>query len=222
MFSLATGGVAYLNAYLRANGIDPKEVSLVPLGVGAPPVEALRQGRVDGLLYWGSAMASFENTGLKLRKLKGDDWETYPDYSVAAMQSTIDNKPDLVIGIARGMAKAMVFAAANPDCARRIFWKNHPGERANAGDEATSIKWDLNVQQAHIYAQQAALKANGGTRFGITDPKGYDRLSNFMVDAKQIDKPVPASSILVEPELAKKIGDFDSAAIVASAQACSM
>jgi ABC-type nitrate/sulfonate/bicarbonate transport system substrate-binding protein len=70
VFSLATGGVAYLNTYLRANGLDPgKDVDLVPLGLGAPPVEALRSGKVQGLLYWAAAISTFENAGLKLRKL---------------------------------------------------------------------------------------------------------------------------------------------------------
>src|SRR5882672_5804769 len=39
VFSLATGGIAYLNALLRANGMDPaKDVELVALGMGAAPV----------------------------------------------------------------------------------------------------------------------------------------------------------------------------------------
>src|ERR1700737_2698594 len=72
VFSLATGGVAYFNNLLRANGLDPaKDVELVPLGLGAPPVEALRANKVQGLLYWAAAVASFENAGLKLTKPGG-------------------------------------------------------------------------------------------------------------------------------------------------------
>src|SRR5262245_49431347 len=94
VFSLATGGIAYLNTYLRANGIDPaKDVDFVPLGLGAPPVEALRSGKVQGLLYWAAAVSTFENAGLKLRKLVGDDWRSYPDYSLSTMQATIDKNP---------------------------------------------------------------------------------------------------------------------------------
>jgi NitT/TauT family transport system substrate-binding protein len=56
VFSLATGGIAYLNNYLRANGLDPaRDLELVPLGLGAPPVEALRTNKVQGLLYWAAA-----------------------------------------------------------------------------------------------------------------------------------------------------------------------
>ena len=107
VFSLATGGVAYLNTYLRANGFDPaKDVEFVPLGLGAPPVEALRSGKVQGLLYWAAAVSTFENAGLKLRKLVGEDWRSYPDYSLSTMKATIDKNPAMVIAIARGVAKA--------------------------------------------------------------------------------------------------------------------
>ena len=80
VFSLATGGIAYFNNLLRQNGLDPgKDVELVPLGLGAPPVEAMRSGKVQGLLYWAAAVATFENAGLKLHKLVGEDWRKYPD-----------------------------------------------------------------------------------------------------------------------------------------------
>ncbi len=44
------------------------------LGLGAPPIEGLRSNKVQGMLYWASAIATFENSGLKLNKLVGDDW----------------------------------------------------------------------------------------------------------------------------------------------------
>src|SRR6516165_8697342 len=106
VFSLATGGIAYLNTYLRANGLDPaKDLEFVPLGLGAPPVEALRSGKVQGLLYWAAAVSTFENAGLKLRKLVGDDWRSYPDYSLSTMQGTVEKDPAMVIAMARGAAK---------------------------------------------------------------------------------------------------------------------
>ena len=141
VFSLATGGIAYLNTYLRANGIDPaKDVDFVPLGLGAPPVEALRSGKVQGLLYWAAAISTFENAGLKLRKLVGDDWRSYPDYSLSTMQATISKNPAMVIAIARGVAKATVFALANPDCALKLHWAKYPSTKPSGADEATLVQ----------------------------------------------------------------------------------
>ncbi|MFC0407138.1 ABC transporter substrate-binding protein [Roseomonas elaeocarpi] len=222
VFSLATGGIAYFNSFLRNNGLDPaKDVELVPLGLGAPPIEALRSGKVQGLLYWAAAIASFENAGLKLRKLVGEDWRQYPDYTLAVMQATVDKDPEMVVGIARGMAKATVYALANPDCARQLHWDRYPSTKPTGADPETLVRWDLNTQQAQLDSLKDAFTLNGGKLWGNADPAAYDRLVKFMLDTKQIDKPVAASSMMVKiPDYFEKVGRFDVAAVQAAAAAC--
>jgi NitT/TauT family transport system substrate-binding protein len=222
VFSLATGGIAYLNTYLRANGIDPaKDVEFVPLGLGAPPVEALRSGKVQGLLYWAAAVSTFENAGLKLRKLVGDDWRSYPDYSLSTMQSTISKNPAMVIAIARGVAKATVFALANPDCALKLHWAKYPSTKPSGADDATLVKWDLNNQRAQLDSMQEAFKLNGGKLWGYADPAAFTRLVEFLAAAKQIDKTMPAKDLIVGiPDFYAKVNDFDVKAIEDSAKAC--
>jgi NitT/TauT family transport system substrate-binding protein len=68
VFSLGTGGMPLLKGYLRANGMDPdKDVQIIATGAGAPALEALRNDRVQGLMFWGSALTGFENAGLDMR-----------------------------------------------------------------------------------------------------------------------------------------------------------
>jgi NitT/TauT family transport system substrate-binding protein len=222
VFSLATGGIAYLNSYLRANGLDPaRDVEMVPLGLGAPPVEALRTNKVQGLLYWAAAVSTFENAGLKLRKLIGDDWRSYPDYSMSTMQATIDRDPAVVIAMARGAAKATVFALANPDCARKLHWARYPSTKPTGADEATLIRWDMNNQQAQLDSLSDGYKLNGGKLWGNVDPASFDRLVEFMLAAKQIDKTMPAKDMAVGiPEFFTKVNAFDVKAIEDSAKAC--
>jgi NitT/TauT family transport system substrate-binding protein len=224
VFSLATGGIAYLNSYLRANGLDPaRDLDMVPLGLGAPPVEALRSGKVQGLLYWASAISTFENAGLKLRKLAGDDWRSYPDYSMSTMQATIDKDPAMVVAMARGAAKATVFALANPDCARKLHWARYPSTKPTGADEATLIKWDMNNQQAQLDSLADAYKLNGGKLWGNVDPATFDRLVAFMLAAKQIDKTLPAKDMVVAiPDFFTKINAFDVKAIEDSAKVCKL
>jgi NitT/TauT family transport system substrate-binding protein len=219
VFSLATGGINYFNSLLRRNGIDPRDVKLVPLGLGAAPIQALKRGDVQGLLYWAAAVAGFENAGLKLHRLVGEDWHSYPDFSLAVMQGTLDKDPKTVIGVSRAIAKATVFALANPDCARRIQWKAYPAMKPSGTDEATLIRWDLNNEQAQLDTLKAGFELNGGKVWGHVDPGAFDRLSAFMVQAKLIDKPVAGSS-LIAPALEAQINRFDRAAIEASARAC--
>jgi NitT/TauT family transport system substrate-binding protein len=222
VFSLATGGIAYFNSFLRTNGLDPaKDVELVPLGLGAPPVEAMKSGKVQAILYWAAALAAFENTGLKLDRLGGANWRSYPDYSLATLQTSIDKNPQMVTAIARGIAKATVFALANPDCARRLHWAQYPATKPTGADEATLIKWDLNTQQAQLDSLADGFKLNGGKLWGNVDPAAFDRLITFMQEARQVDKVAPAQGMIVAiPDFFTKVNDFDVASVEASAKSC--
>jgi NitT/TauT family transport system substrate-binding protein len=221
VFSLATGGIAYFDSYLRANGLRPDDVDLLPLGLGVAPVQAMRTGKVQGLLYWASAVAGFQNAGLKLRKMIGSDWRHYPDYSLAVMQQTIDKDPGMVLGIVRGMAKATVYALTSPDCARRLHWEHYPASKPSGADEATLIHWDLNTLQGQLDSMQDAYKLNGGKLWGNADPAVYQRLVEFMLQAKQIDKPLDARTMIVNiPDFFQKANQFDAKTVRAAAMAC--
>jgi NitT/TauT family transport system substrate-binding protein len=223
VFSVASAGRSLLQRYLKANGLDLEAagINLLPLGLGAAPVEALRKGEVDALLYWAAATAGFRNAGLDLREIVPDDWRAYPDYSLSVMKRTAESDPDMVVGVARGIAKATVYALANPDCARRLHWERYPATKPSGADEATLIKWDLNTQQAQLDSLADGFKLGGGKLWGAADPTAYDRLIKFMLDAKLIDKPVAATSMIVNiPGFFEKINDFNVKAIEADAQAC--
>jgi NitT/TauT family transport system substrate-binding protein len=224
VFSLATGGIAFMKSYFRTAGIDPdNDVKLIPLGLGAPPVEALRDNRVQSLLYWGSAMASFENAGLKLRYFHGDDWAHYPDFTLSTLQKTIDADPHMIEVIARGAAKASVFVMENPDCQRRLFWAKWPGNRPTGADEATLIRSDMNNLRLQLNAMRGAFELNGGKLWGNATPEAYGRIQTFMQTAGLIPHGIdPATYMPTIPNFFQKINDFDAAAIRAQAAACRM
>ncbi len=222
VFNLATGGIGLLNALLRANGMDPaKDVELIALGMGAAPVDAIKSGKAQALMYWGSGTASFENAGLKLRKLVGDDWPTYPDYSLVTMQGTADKNPEMMIALGRGTAKAALFAITNPTCAVKLHWAHYPGSRPS-GDEAAALKRDLHSIEAQLESMKYAYARFGkGKLWGRFDPTDWNRLSQFMLDAKQISKPFDATVLELKiPNFYEKISDFDAESIKAAAMAC--
>jgi NitT/TauT family transport system substrate-binding protein len=222
VFNLATGGIAFLNGLLRANGMEPKDIEMVALGMGAAPVEAMKSGKVAALIYWGSATASFENAGLKFRKIIGDDWNSYPEYTLATMQATADKNPDMVVAIARGIVKSQVFAVANPECAVKLHWKHYPSTRPAGVDEATQLKRDVHSLEANLASNTSAYEQYGkGKEWGRVDPDAFKKLSGFMLGAKQIDAPYDTGKLgLAIPNLTQKINDFDKAAIQQSAKDC--
>ena len=222
VFSLATGGIAFMKSYLRQNGMDPdKDVQLIAVGLGAPPVEALRTNRVQALLFWASAQSTFENAGLKLRYLRGADWRGFPDFTFSTLQKTIDADPAMVEAIARGAAKATVFVMANPDCARRIHWARYPTTKPSGVDEATAVRFDMNNMKGQLDSMNDAQALNGGKLWGNATAEAYGRIQDFMLEAKLIDKKLPPATYM--PSVAgffEKINAFDAAAIRAQAANC--
>ena len=222
VFSLATGGIAFMRAYLKANGMNPEtDVQLIPVGLGAPPIEAIRSNRVQALLFWAAAQAGFENAGLKLRYLRGEDWASYPDFTFATLQRTVAADPAMVEAIARGAAKATEFVMANPDCQRRLHWARWPTTKPTGADDATLARWDLNNLNAQLDSMKAAHAMNGGRLWGRATPEAYGRIQDFMKEAGLIAKTIDPKAYMVDiPDFYEKINRFDAAAIRAAAQSC--
>ena len=192
------------------------------MGVGATAVQALQSGRVQGLMYWGGALAMFENAGLKLRRIVGDDWHTYPEYSLATTQVIASKDPAMTIGIARGSIKAMVFASANPACAVKLHHAHFPASAPPGIDAATLDKWDLHSLETQLKSMaDAYAQFGGGQLWGKYDPAAWNRLIKFMQDSRQIDQPIAAETLAMDiPDFYTKINDFDKEAVRASAIAC--
>lgn len=222
VFSLGTGGMPLLKGYLRANGIDPdKDVQIIATGAGAPALEALRSDRVQGLMFWGSALTGFQNAGLDMRVLFNPEWRKLPGFTFGTMQKTIDADPAMVEAIARGAAKATLYAQTNPDCARQIHWKNYPSTKPTGADEATLAKWDLALLQTSLDSMKTAFEMNGGKHIGAMDPAAFGRMQDFMQKEGLIKRTLPPESMLyLKPGFVEAINRFDHNAVVAAAKAC--
>lgn len=223
VFSAVSTGGWLLNHSLKEIGLtsETANINYLPLGLGAAPAEAMRHGEVDALIYWATATASFRNAGLSLREITPSDWRTYPDYSLAAMQATITKDPDMVVGISRGVAKATVYALANPECAVRLQWKYYPATKPTGVDDATALRMDVTTLSAQLSTLADGFKLNGGKQWGATDPGGLDRLQTFLKEAGLIKKALPAESYLTAiPDFYARVNDFDVETIRAAARNC--
>jgi NitT/TauT family transport system substrate-binding protein len=223
VFSLASGGIPLLKSYLAANGLDPqRDVSLIPIGLGAPVVDALKTDKVQALFYWGAANASFENAGLELRYLADPNWERIPDFSLVALEPTINADPKMVIGIARGIAKASLFAVTNPDCVRKVQWESYPKTKPTGADDATLAQWDLRSLNAQLDTIKLAYDL-GGKMWGPGTPADYARMQDFMFDTKQIEKKVDPDVLINRiPNFAQQVNDFDHETIIQQAKTCTV
>jgi len=222
IFSLGTGGMPLLKGYLRANGINPDtDVQIIATGAGAPALEALKNDRVQALMFWGSALTGFQNAGTKMRILFDPAWRALPDFTFATMQKTIDADPAMVEAISRGAAKATLFAQTNPDCARQIHWKNFPSTKPTGADEATLAKWDLALLETQLESMSAAYTMNSGKLIGAMSPAAYGRMQDFMLKDGMIKRTQPVESMLhLKPGFVEAINRFDRNAVIEAAKAC--
>ena len=221
--SLGTGGVPLLHAYLQANGLKPNEdYTLVAVGAGPGALEALRANRVQGLMFWGSAITSFEVAGGKFKYFHDPKWRQYPDFSVTTLQSTIDKDPRLVEALVRGGAKASLFAATNPECVRRIQWAKYPDTKPSGADEATLIKGDLHRLDGQMQGMKQALDMAGGKLWGAVTPQNFAALEDLFLETKLLKQKLasPADYIVGIPNFFEKVNAFDHAAIIRQAQEC--
>jgi NitT/TauT family transport system substrate-binding protein len=220
--SLGSGGVQLLKAYLRANGLEAdKDVTLQPVGFGAGALNALTAGRVDGLMYWASAIASFESAGAKLRYFRAPEWQNYADFSLITSDAVLKDSPAVVEAIVRGMAKASYFTVSNAECARKMFWKQFPQLRGAGADDAAKAQFDLKQIETGVKSMQEVRDLGGGKHWATTPAAGYERMQQFMVTNKVIEKePASGSLVPTSPTILEKANNFDHERIRQSALKC--
>jgi len=220
--SLATGGVPLLKGMLRSNGLNPDtDVQIIAVGAGAQALDTLKSDRVQGLMFWQSALTGFENAGTKLQIFRSPQWRGMPDFTLGTLQKTIDTDPAMVEAIARGAAKATLFAMTNPECARKIHWAKYPATKPTGADESTLQKWDLALLNAQLDTMKDAFKMNGGKLIGAMDVNAYSRFQDFMFDEKLITRKLPPATFIInKPGFAEAVNRFDEKAVIADAKAC--
>ena len=86
------------------------------------------------------------------------------------------------------------------------------------------MKRDLHSLTTQLESMIQAHKLFGHDKlWGYVDAADWNRLSKFMLEAGQIDKPFDASQLVLKiPSLYEKISDFDAEAVKARARACKL
>ncbi|HEX6776349.1 MAG TPA: ABC transporter substrate-binding protein [Methylomirabilota bacterium] len=215
--ALASGSVPFAKALVASVGLDPeKDVKILAVGVGAPGRLALQQKTVDCLALWDTLQASIENSGMQLRRLDSPLIQEMLGQTLATRDDQVTENAAILVGFARGVAKATVFGLANPEAAIRIHWKMYPQTKPQTGDEAKALKDALNVFNARFSLQRVDNRPD--PRFGIGTLPQWEKLENIFKQYKFVEGTVPAAE-LYTAALIDQINKFDRAAIVEQAKA---
>ncbi|HMF69256.1 MAG TPA: ABC transporter substrate-binding protein, partial [Phyllobacterium sp.] len=150
--SMGSAGTTFGRAFVNDAGLDPqKDISFLPIGVGAQAITSVRQKMVDAVVYWEAALAKFAFSGLKLREIPAPEHlRTLPDVGLLARNDTIEKNPKMLTGIARAIAKGYDFSMANPEAAVLLTWKVYPEAQSKNPDRAEAIREGIAVNQGRL------------------------------------------------------------------------
>jgi NitT/TauT family transport system substrate-binding protein len=195
--SMGSAGTTFGRAFVTQVGLDPqKDISFMPIGMGAQAITSVKQKMVDGIVYWDAALAKFTTSGLDLRIVPApENLRTLPDVALLA-------KPEMI--------------AKNP--AVLITWKAYPEARVQDADPAKALAAGVMVCMGRMAIWNTP---KAGDKHGQLFPEDWARLVQFMVDQKIMPAAVPTEKILTN-DLIDKINVYDRAAVIAQAKGMSL
>jgi NitT/TauT family transport system substrate-binding protein len=215
--SLADAGLLQYTRTLAASvGLEATDFKFLGVGVGSPGALALQQKRIDALALWDTLQASLENQGMSFRRLETPVVHELFGQSLAARDDYIEQHADILIGLARGIAKATVFGLANPEASVRIHWKMYPQTRPQSGDDATLLKSAINVFNSRFASQRVDHRDD--KRFGAATIAQWRALEALQRKYGVITGPVRPEDLYTD-RLIEAINAFDQQAIVREARA---
>ena len=207
VMSLSVSHVYWLRAILKKEGVDPKDVTLVPVGSGVPAIHALRTGRVDAFEAFDGAYAEMEVQGAEFRKF--DNLPYLKDLSFVqgfyVREDAVQAEPEMIVGLIRGVIKGIIFARENPQAAVRLHWKEFPTSKPVGVDDATAMKNAL-------YVLAAQMKTLDPANFGRVTLDQVAASRDVLFDNGAIEKKLEAAAYYTDRFL-DRANAFDREAV---------
>jgi NitT/TauT family transport system substrate-binding protein len=210
---MSAGSVPYARAALASAGIDPQtNVKWLSIGIGGQAANAFRQNVVDGWAAWDTVIASLENNGFKLRYIDPPWLDEILGNVIVAREETIAKNPNLVIKVARGIAKSSVFGLANPDAALRNHWKMYPETKPSVMNDETFR------EGRHIFNSRFDLtKREPGVKWGENVPAVWKRMADISIQEGLIPKNFNVEAAYTN-QFISEINNFDQGKIEEAAK----
>lgn len=145
------GEVAFLEASLRAEGIDPiSDVTLIPIGEGGPDTfQAIEGGQVDAYSSAYNDIFALQTVGMTLRDLTPDIFSDFPARGIITTSQFVEENPEALRRLARGTAMGTHFCYANLDACESIMREEIPEvwEENEQGVSQGSLRYELAQRQ---------------------------------------------------------------------------
>jgi NitT/TauT family transport system substrate-binding protein len=211
--AVASSGATFARTAMELNGMSQDAASLVPIGAGAQQINAIKTGQVDALALWDIQYQIVKNAGVTLTPLPVKETADAWGGGFATTRKNLEAKKDILERFGRAVAKAFVFAKANPEAAIRDLWKLYP-ETRGSDPEAKALADGVKVLQVRLDGQGFDDKT-----LGRIDEAAFTRSLDFMASAGLIKK-FPAKDIYTD-EMFQAFNNFSYDDVVKRAESAS-
>lgn len=214
--SLGSATVPNGRAFVALGGGDPHSVEFLAVGAGADAMIALQRGDVDALMLWDGPYAEIEQRGQPLRYLDDSDVAKAAGYmsEMLVNSETLEEKADLYVAFARGVAKSIVFMNENPECAVRAHWAVYPESRPSGVPEEEALKQGVLIWNS----RSVNVKKNDGKWGFNTDEQIAANIK--MLELSGTISPGLTPERVADFSLLDQVNDFDEEEVKELARAC--
>jgi NitT/TauT family transport system substrate-binding protein len=189
--AVASSGATFARTAMKLNGLSENAAALVPIGAGAQQINAIKSGQVDALALWDIQYQAVKNAGVTLTPLPVAETADAWGGGFATTRKNLEGRKDVLERFGRAVAKAFVFAQANPEAAVRDLWKLHP-ETRGSDPEAKALADGIKVLQVRLDGQGFDDKT-----LGRIDDAAFNRSLDFMASAGLVKK-FPARDVYTD------------------------
>lgn len=206
---------------LSALGLNPDtDVQFLAVGTGTPAANALKTGRVAALGLWAMVYAGFQAQGYELRIFQPKPLPHLGfEHTTVAMDSTINNDPQLVTAFSKAIAQSLAFLyGASPEEITKLHYKVYPDTMPQGVSTTEAIDQGVTVLDSLMPYLQLKQHLQPGQLLGDATSSQIDMVAQMLKGANVIKTVRPANAYFTGQFLTAA-NDFDRAAIVAQGKA---
>lgn len=215
VYSYGSDGVPMAKAMAKEAGLDPeKDIELVPIGLGAQAVDALKKGTVAAGSYWDTGIALMEVEGIKFRYLSTPGVQNIYSSGYTVNVDWLKKNRATAVKFFRGIAKADVFIKTNPAASVKVHWKVFPASKPTE-DEAKSLKDMTHVLNARL--RTVKDPSDTSMKYGWMDKKMWEDTIDFYIRMDAIKNRIPVEKVFTN-DLINEANSFDMKPVIEMAK----
>lgn len=214
--SFASGGTNYVKGLMKTIGLEAgRDYNIVEVGVGARAAGAYKSKQIHAFSLWDEAYVSLSQGGIPISNVIKDPRAQYFAVgSIVVKNADLKERRQMLVGLARAIAKAQLFQETNPEAAVRIHWKVYP-QTARGGGSDEAIRNEMKVLA--VRKDLMSRTAWNTTKYGDQPREVIQKFQEYLVATEVLPQAIEVERYYTN-ELIDEINRFDYAAIARQAR----